>query len=328
MAEVLGIDVSHHNGKIDWAKVAASGKKFAIMKSQYEAQSHRIDETFEYNYAEAGKNGLARGVYVYIARSSIADPVLDANMLLEKLKGRPLEYGIWLDVEDKNVRNIGKNAWTEVIKLYADIFRKAGYYVGIYCNWDWYKNVLDSKTLAKEFKFWIARYPKNDNGAYKPSSTLRPVGDDIVAWQYSSKGKVPGVSSTNTDLNVDYDGVVNLTFSDKVKEIYDELNGHKEEQKPVAVADKTSHPYKVGQNYKTAVNLFVRQKPNGLKVAFKSLTANGKANGYPAEDGAAVLRLGTTVTCKEVQIVGKSVWIRIPSGWICGISAGGTRYVI
>ena len=67
MGEVFGIDVSHHNGRIDWESVARDDKKFAILKCQYEAQSHRIDEYFEYNYAEAGKYGLARGVYIYIA---------------------------------------------------------------------------------------------------------------------------------------------------------------------------------------------------------------------------------------------------------------------
>ena len=41
MSEVLGIDVSHHNGKIDWSKVAKAGYKFTVMKAQYEAQSHR-----------------------------------------------------------------------------------------------------------------------------------------------------------------------------------------------------------------------------------------------------------------------------------------------
>lgn len=311
MAEVLGIDVSHHNGKIDWAKVAASGKKFAIMKAQYEAQSHRIDETFEYNYEEAGKNGLARGVYIYLARTSLSDPVADANALVEKLKGRTLEYGIWLDLEDKNIKHLRKAEFTELIELYTRIFKKAGYYVGIYCNRDWYLNVLDSANLKKNFAFWIARYPKNDKGVYNPNSSLKPDPKDAVAWQYSSKGAVPGIKG-NVDLNVDYDGIVNLTNP----------------KAPVEEKPSVSHPYKVGQNYKTAVNLFVRQKPNGLKVAFKSLTANGKANGYPAEDGSAVLRLGTTVTCKEVQIVGKSVWIKIPSGWICGISAAGTRYVI
>ena len=58
MHEVFGIDVSHHNGKIDWGAVRRDGKEFAILKCQYEAQSHRIDEFFEYNYAEAGKYGI------------------------------------------------------------------------------------------------------------------------------------------------------------------------------------------------------------------------------------------------------------------------------
>ena len=207
MSEVFGIDVSHHNGKIDWSQVAKH-KKFAIMKAQYEAKSHRIDETFEYNYAEAGKNGLARGVYIYIARDSIADPVADANSLISKLKGRVLEYGIWLDLEDANVKWITKKGWNNYIYTYANIFRAAGYYVGIYCNVDWYRNVLDTETLSKDFEFWIARYPRGDNGTYNPSSSLKP-SKIACAWQYSSKGSVPGVK-TRVDLNVDFDGIVNL----------------------------------------------------------------------------------------------------------------------
>lgn len=218
MGEVLGIDVSHHNGKIDWKQVAVSGKKFAILKAQYEAQSHRIDETFEYNYAEAGKYGLARGVYVYIARTSAADPVTDAKMLLEKLKGRRLEYGIWLDLEDKNIKPLGKAGLTRLINVYNDLFRAAGYYVGIYCNRDWYLNVLDGYSLSENFDFWIARYPSNDTGVYNPTSSLKP-DKYAVAWQYSSKGKVPGIKG-NTDLNVDFDGVVNLMADSELNKMY------------------------------------------------------------------------------------------------------------
>lgn len=207
MGEVLGVDVSHHNGKIDWGAVAKNGKKFAIMKAQYEAQSHRKDETFEYNYAEAGKNGLARGVYIYIAGHSIADPVSDAQSLLKHLHGRVLEYGIWLDLEDKTLRAIGRNRIQELAYLYTNIFRSAGYYVGIYCNYDWYKNVMTDK-LKADFDFWIARYPKNDAGIYNNTSSLKPASIG-VAWQYSSKGNVPGIK-TRCDLNVDFDGVVNL----------------------------------------------------------------------------------------------------------------------
>lgn len=213
MSEVLGIDVSHHNGQIDWEQVARDNKKFAILKCQYEAQSHRIDEYFEYNYTEAGKNGLARGVYIYIARASMADPVRDAQCLLNHLKGRKLEYGIWLDLEDKSLRAMGKGYIRDLAYKYADIFMKAGYYVGIYCNRDWYINLIHDD-LKQDFDFWIARYPKNDTGVYNKQSSLKPNANIAVAWQYSSKGNVAGIK-TRCDLNVDYDGIVSLIASSK-----------------------------------------------------------------------------------------------------------------
>ena len=213
MAEVFGIDVSHHNGKIDWEQVMRSNKFFAVMKAQYEAQSHRIDETFEYNYKEAGKHGISRGVYIYIARASVSDPVADATALLSKLGGRVLEYGIWLDLEDQNIEYLGKTGIEKLVYIYNNIFRAAGYYVGIYCNLDWY-NRLISKKLKDSFDFWIARYPKDDKGIYKANSPLKPASI-AVAWQYSSKGKVPGISG-NVDLNADFDGCVNLMADDIV----------------------------------------------------------------------------------------------------------------
>lgn len=208
MNEVFGIDVSHHNGKIDWKQVANDNRKFAIMKCQYEAQSHRIDEYYEYNYSEAGKYGIARGVYIYIARASMADPIGDANALLNHLKGRKLEYGIWLDLEDKTVDVKGKAYIRNLVYQYADIFMKAGYYVGIYCNRDWYIRLIHDD-LKQSFDFWIARYPKNDVGAYNKTSSLKPSPQIAVAWQYSSKGNVAGIQ-TRVDLDVDYDGVVSL----------------------------------------------------------------------------------------------------------------------
>lgn len=208
MSELLGIDVSHHNGHIDWKKVASTGKKFAILKCQYEAQSHRIDETFEYNYAESGRNGLARGVYIFIASASMADMEGDAKSLLKHLNGRKLEYGIWIDLEANIVRSKGKAYIRGLVNTYARIFHDAGYYVGIYCNRDWYLNVIHDD-LKANYDFWIARYPKNDTGIYNPYSSLKPSYKMAVAWQYSSKGHVNGIQ-TVVDLDVDYDGVINL----------------------------------------------------------------------------------------------------------------------
>lgn len=211
--ELQGIDVSHHNGKIDWQKVAKSGKKFAILKCQYEAMSHRIDETFEYNYAEAGKYGLARGVYIFIASASMADMEGDAKSLLKHLNGRKLEYGIWIDLEADIVRSRGKAYIKGLVNTYAQIFRAAGYYVGIYCNRDWYLNVMHDD-LKANYDFWIARYPRNDVGEYNANSSLKPSSNMAVAWQYSSKGRVSGIKG-NVDLDVDYDGVINLARPDR-----------------------------------------------------------------------------------------------------------------
>lgn len=208
MGEILGIDVSHHNGQINWQQVAKNGKKFAILKCQYESQNHRIDECFEYNYQEAGKYGIARGVYIYIARASMADPKADAESLLKHLKSRKLEYGIWLDLEDKTVDVKGKAYIRELALQYIDIFQTAGYFVGIYCNVDWYNRLIHND-LKKNFDFWIARYPKTDKGVYNPNSSLKPTSKMAVAWQYSSKGNVPGIKGY-CDLNVDYDGIINL----------------------------------------------------------------------------------------------------------------------
>lgn len=221
MSEVMGIDVSHYQGAIDWKKVHDSGKRFAILKCMYEAQSHRIDETFEDNYRKSGIYGISRGVYIFIGRCSINNPLADARALVGHLKDRPLEYGIWLDYESEFLRKLGKDKIIKLTYVYADAFRESGYHVGIYCNKDWYDHVIPEQ-LKKDFDFWIARYKKNDDGSYNKSSTLRPSYERVVAWQYSSKGKVPGIN-TLVDLDVDFDGIVNLIGSDPYKKSNEEI---------------------------------------------------------------------------------------------------------
>ena len=219
--EKQGIDVSHYQKNIDWSKVSESGRKFAILKAMYEAQSHRIDETFEANYKGAGQTGMSRGVYIFIASSSIKDPEGDARSLLRILGDRPLEYGIWLDYESAVLRSLGKQKIAELTSIYEKAFRSAGYYVGIYCNKDWYDNVI-SESLKSRFDFWIARYPRNDVGTYNEKSSLKPSYKTAVAWQYSSKGKVPGIGPL-VDLDVDFDGVVSLIAQDPYKKTNEEI---------------------------------------------------------------------------------------------------------
>lgn len=198
MSYIYGIDVAKWNGVIDWSKVYASGKRFAILKVTQ--KDNKVEEAFERNYFGATNNGLLVGVYRYVYAKTVAEATAEANAIVNVLKGRTLPVGIWLDMEDASIKKIGKQALWNVIATETKILRKSGYAVGIYCNKDWYDNVLSGSELAIEFPFWIARYPSTDNGTIKESLNPRDLRH-CTAWQYSSKGKVNGVP-TLVDLDV------------------------------------------------------------------------------------------------------------------------------
>lgn len=197
----FGIDVSHYQGSIDWNKVKATGEvKFAIMKAMYESNK-KPDEFFEANYAGTTNAGINRGVYNFIGSVSASDPKSDANALLSILNGRELEFGIWLDLESDKVRALGKEKVEHIVEVERRLFEAAGYTVGIYCNLDWYKNVISDKIKdVFDGKFWIARYPKNDKGVVVNNLSPKSSCPESIGWQYSSKGKVDGI-----DGNVDMD---------------------------------------------------------------------------------------------------------------------------
>ena len=192
--EIKGIDVSSYQGKPDWAKVAKAGVKFAILRIHQKAG---VDSSFEYNYKNCKSNGILVGGYKYSYALTPAQAIDEAEAVIEVLNGRGLDFLVFYDLEWPNQRKLGKQAIENIAVAFLTRMKKAGYKVGIYCNLDWYNNVL-SDTL-KKYDCWIARYPASDNGSVQ--ERLRPsVG---VGWQYSSKGKVPGINGS-VDMNVFY----------------------------------------------------------------------------------------------------------------------------
>lgn len=208
MNEVFGIDVAKWQGMIDWPRVNVS---FAILKVTQ--KDNKVEGSFERNYAGATKSGIKVGGYRYVYARNIAEAKNEANAVIRACLGKNMPYGIWLDMEDKSIRNIGKDNLSAIIRTEADILTAAGFKVGIYCSKDWYYNVLDSASLKNEFSFWIARYPLVDTGKYNADSKLNPK-TYAVAWQYSSKGKVPGIAG-NVDMDVFYQGIPNASPVDE-----------------------------------------------------------------------------------------------------------------
>ena len=194
----FGVDVAKWQGMIDWAKVKNSGQQFAVLKVT--KKDNQPEESFERNYYGTKSVGMPIAVYRYVYAKNINNAMKEANGIVAALSGKRIEGEVWLDMEDASIRDIGKSNLTQIINAEASILIQAGFKVGVYCNRDWYEKVLDGKGLAKTYKFWIAKYGKND-GSWK--NRADDPKDIAYAWQYTSKGKVPGISG-NVDLNLIY----------------------------------------------------------------------------------------------------------------------------
>lgn len=190
-----GIDVSYHNGQIDWQKVKNDDVDFAIIRIGYGMYENQKDAKFEEYYQNAKTVGMPVGVYLYSYAKNVSEAEREAECVLKWLNGRSLEYPIYFDLEDKTQSNLGRNTLNEMCKAFCNKIEQAGYWAGIYTNKDWAINKIDGKVLGERYTYWIAQYNTECtyNGKY-----------DI--WQYSSSGQVDGIS-TNVDMNIQYNEV-------------------------------------------------------------------------------------------------------------------------
>ena len=194
--EIKGIDVSSYQGDIAWKTVDDYGMGFAILRITEKGNAR--DSQFENNYAGCIQHGIPVGVYKYSYALTVAEIQQEAEKVVDVLDGRPLDFPVWLDLEWSEQRKLSESTLTTLIKTFWSVITAAGYKFGIYCNMDWYDNVIPD-ALKDKYDFWIARYPANDDGWLQ--ERLRPsVG---VGWQYSSKAKIPGING-NVDRDVFY----------------------------------------------------------------------------------------------------------------------------
>lgn len=198
--EIKGIDVSAWQENINWDTVADYGMGFAILRIT--ENGNVTDKYFEKNYTECQRHNIPIGVYKYSYAMTVSEIELEAKKVVAVLAGRKLQFPVWLDLEWNNQRVLGSESIHKLAEAFEKIIIAAGYRFGIYCNTDWYENVICSH--LKKYDFWIARYPASDNGTLQ--ERLRP--DFGAGWQYSSKAKIPGITGV-VDRNVfykDYEG--------------------------------------------------------------------------------------------------------------------------
>lgn len=191
------IDVSKHNGYIDWSAVKKAGYH-AILRCGYgDNIKSQDDAKFIYNATQCEKLGIPYGVYLYSYAKSNKQLESEIAHALRLLKGRKLSYPVYFDSEESGTQSVaGKFA-----KKFCEAMEKAGYWAGIYASESWW-NAYIKPTCGDRFTKWIAKYGSNNGKAQNKPSVNRT---DI--WQYSSKGKVSGVSGY-VDVNIVYRDLV------------------------------------------------------------------------------------------------------------------------
>ena len=190
-----GIDVSEHQGVIDWKKVKANGVKFAILRAGYGRETSQKDEQFENNYKGCKNNGIPCGVYWYSYAMSEEEAKKEAAVCLETIKGKQFEYPVYFDIEEKKQLDLGKAACTEIANAFLETVEAAGYWVGIYSSKSHLETYI-SDDVRKRYAVWVAHYGV-------PKTTY---SGQFGMWQKSSDVKIDGISG-NVDLNecyVDY----------------------------------------------------------------------------------------------------------------------------
>ena len=194
-----GIDVSKHNGAVNWSHVKADGVQFAILRAGYGKEVSQKDAQFEANYAGCKAQGIPCGAYWYSYASTPAEARQEAAVCLSVLKGKTFAFPIYFDIEEQKVLAQGKTACTAIAKAFLETVEKAGYFVGIYSS----KSYLEScftEELRTRYAVWVAHY-----GVEKTT-----YHGQYGIWQKSSTGKVSGIRG-NVDMNecyTDYPAVI------------------------------------------------------------------------------------------------------------------------
>lgn len=200
-AKSSGIDVSAHQGKIDWAAVKADGVDFAMIRCGFRGYGSGAiceDAYFKTNVANATANGIKVGIYFYSAAINEQEAQEEAVWVISKIKTYRITYPVVYDFEDfqrYRCANVDGAQATRNAHAFLSMVQQAGYEPMMYAS----KNDISNRMSRGAFscKFWLAHY--TSGGLATPTD----YSGNYNMWQYTSKGTVKGING-NVDMNIAY----------------------------------------------------------------------------------------------------------------------------
>lgn len=213
---VKGIDVSHHQGIIDWETVQQE-IDYAIVRlcdfyHQQPDGTCKLDKQFENNIKKCEELNIPVGVYYYSHATTEEEAVTEARFVADSLKAYSLEYPVYMDIETEEQNAMideNQQQMKEVIISAMTELESEGYFAGVYCNGGSEDNTKRKEFIAdisKVYNCWLT-----SNATYNIAvdfedfkaedyEILTIPNDEIAMYQYSQQGQIDGISG-NVDLN-------------------------------------------------------------------------------------------------------------------------------
>ena len=194
------IDVSEHQGNIDWKKVRSAGVSGAMIRTGYGVSSpNQVDKQFYNNLSGCKIVGMPYGFYHYSYAMDVAGAEQEADFCLELIAGTAPQYPVAFDMEENTQAALGKAVCTDMAIAFCNKIRAAGYTPMLYTNLNWATNYIDMTRIdAAGIDVWMAQY--NIQCDYKGAHTM---------WQYSSKAVIDGITANTADMNWCYKDYTN-----------------------------------------------------------------------------------------------------------------------
>ena len=179
----LGVDISRHDGEVDWKKLKKDGIDFVILRCGYRGyQSGKLkaDENFQANIKGALEAGLDVGVYIFSQAASEKEALEEAALCLEQIRGHKITLPVFYDPEiirDDPARsdNISGEQFTKNAVAFCEAIKKAGFVPGVYSNMLWEAYEFDM-SIIKDYVIWYADYEPQPQTPY-----------NYEFWQYAEK---------------------------------------------------------------------------------------------------------------------------------------------
>lgn len=229
-----GIDVSYHNGNLDWSVIKNAGVEFAILRAAYRGYGDEGTLLKDSKFAEyirgAQAYGIPVGAYIYSQAITTKEAVQEANYILNIVKNYSLDLPIVFDYEfspsSKGRTNLAwaegelnKTKMTNITLAFCNTIKSAGYDVMVYANKTFLTKNIDHEVIENAgYDVWLAHYVNQNENNYQGTNYT----GDFKIWQYTSTGRIPGIADKVFDCNFMYGGDISssVRISDIPNQVY------------------------------------------------------------------------------------------------------------